>query len=276
MTDIRHMTFDNLSQVFEIVDSMHWGYYDYDIKRMISSDPEGNYVAHEDNNIVGINFSSRADDFAFIGPVIVNDQYRGKKIGEKLMVAAIDHLKSLNVKTIELDAVFPAAPLYRRLGFNDKYFSNRMRKVLDYPKQTIQKFDKSQTSELIDFNTKLTGLKRYTHLEKFCEEFSDSIYLIHDGAIKAYGLVRPRTGDMFWLGPMVAESDKIAITLFEQICGEYAGQTLALGVLETQRSLIKYLRNHNFIHTIPALRMYLGERWDYDKNYFAILAPEKG
>lgn len=276
MTEIRLMMINDLKQVYEIVDSMHWGYFDSDIKRMIDSDPQGNFVAVDEGRIIGVNFSSQAQDFAFIGPVIVGEDFRGKKIGEDLMVAALDHLKSANVATIELDAVFPAAPLYRRLGFKDKYFSYRLRKVINWPVQPIKKFEKSMTAELLSFDQKMTGLERSNYLEKFCAEFPDSIYVIKKDKLQAYGLVRPRVEDTFWLGPLIAEDDEIALTLFDKICGVYSGKTLALGVLENNRRFIRHLRAQDFIHTIPALRMYLGERLRYDSNMYAILAPEKG
>jgi len=276
MAEIRVMSLHDLESVFRIVDSMHWGYFDYDIKRMINFDPEGNFVAVDQDRIIGVNFSSHASDFGFIGPVIVLEEFRGKKIGEDLMTSAIDHLKHMHVTTIELDSVFPAAPLYRRLGFIDKYFSYRLRKVLNWPIQPIQKFDKSMTDELLAFNYKMTGLDRSNHLRKFCEEFPDSIYVIKNDKLQAYGLVRPRTENMFWLGPLVAEVDDIALILFDKICGLYSGQTLALGVPENKRRLIHHLRAQNFIHTIPALRMYLGERLRYESNMYAILSPEKG
>ncbi|MBD3218560.1 MAG: GNAT family N-acetyltransferase, partial [candidate division Zixibacteria bacterium] len=74
-------------------------------------------------------FTSRYEDYAFMGPVIVKEEFRGDGIGEKLMALGMDHLKSRGVNSIELDAVFLAMSLYRRLGFKDKHFSYRFRKV---------------------------------------------------------------------------------------------------------------------------------------------------
>ena len=276
MTEIRVMTAGDIDPVFEIVDSMNWGYFDYDIKRMIDSDPEGNFVALENDRIIGVNFCSRAGDFGFIGPVIVLPEFRAQKIGENLMSAIIEHLEKSGTTTIELDSVFPAAPLYRRLGFKDKYFSYRLRKQVEWPKQKIRKFDKSMTEDLIALNYKLTGLDRSMHLQKFCEEYADSIYVIKEDRIKAFGLVRSRNGNVFWLGPLVAEDDETAVTLFDKICGEYSGKVVTLGVLESNRRFIRHLRAQDFIHTVPALRMYRGEKLRYESNMYAIISPEKG
>ena len=49
-----------------------------------------------------------------------------------------------------------------------------------------------------------------------------------------------------------------------------------MGVPEINSEAIKLLLKYEFKSTEPALRMYLGERKDYEEHIYGILSPEKG
>jgi hypothetical protein len=225
---------------------------------------------------VGVLFTSFYEDYAFMGPVIVLEEYRGKKIGENLMIAGMEHLKSKGVKTIELDSVFPAAPLYRRLGFRDRFISFRFKRESMGGEAIPQKFDLSMTDEILEFDHIMTGLNRAKHLKRFCTEFPDSIYIIKEGGVRAYAIVRERKGGSLLVGPLVAENCIIAEKLFLSIMYDNPEKTINIGVLEPQTEFIAFMRGLGFFHAIPALRMYYGELRNYDRNVYGIIAAEKG
>jgi len=211
-----------------------------------------------------------------MGPVIVREQFRGDGIGEKLMIKGMDYLKSRGVKSIELDAVFLALSLYRRLGFKDKHLSYRFKKVSSGGDVRVQRFDISRTDKIIELDRKLTGLGRSKHLRSFCIEFSDSIYTITEDNLLAYGMVRERNGGSYAIGPLVAENSSLAERLLLGIMAEYPQKQILIGPLEPQREFIAFLRGLGFLHNIPALRMYYGEKRNYHKHVYGIIAAEKG
>ncbi len=278
MAEFRIMKLDDIERAFEIVDIMNWGYFERDIRRLIEFDPQGNFVALDNGKIVGVGFTSLFDDFAFIGPVIVIREYRGQKIGEELMKMAIDHLVNMGAKTIELDAVFEAARLYRRLGFRDKYFSYRMWRVsdLDYRQPAIT--GKSQVDQIIAFDRKMTGIDREKHLRRFCDEFADELYVLsnNNAELTAYAIARERKADIVVIGPLVAADDQAASELFKQVYARYRGREVGLGLLEPNRFAIQMLRDTGFVHNQPALRMYYGERREYHEHIYSIMSAEKG
>jgi len=277
MADIKTMTKDDLESVYKIVDSQHWGYFEYDITRMIDFDPRGNFIVYADNKPIGVLFSSIHADFAFIGPVIVDPDYRGHKLGKALMDHAIEYLEKRGVTSMELDSVFPAATLYRRHGFMDKYVSYRYRGFIAVSSEVIPEFLKpDQVDEMIEFDKKLTGLNREKHLRKLAADFPDSILITRKDKLQGYALVRPRKGDQFWIGPMVAEDDFTGKMLFHSVINNHVGKVLSLGVPETNRFMIDSVKTRGFIHTIPALRMFRGKRLEYEQNVYSIMAPEKG
>jgi GNAT superfamily N-acetyltransferase len=277
MADIKAMTKGDLESVYEIVDSQNWGYFDEDIIRMIDFDPNGNFVLYVENKPIGVLFSSTYTEYAFIGPVIVNPEYRGQKLGKALMDHAIDYLEGRGVTSMELDSVFPATTLYRRHGFKDKYVSYRYRGFIAVSSEVIPQFLKpDMIDDMVEFDKKMTGLNREKHLCKFVEDFPDSILITGKDRIQGYALVRPRKGDQFWIGPMVAEDDFSGKMLFHSVINNHVGKVLSLGVPETNRFMIDSVKTRGFIHTIPALRMFRGKRLEYEQNVYAIIAPEKG
>lgn len=107
-----------------------WGYKEKDLRRLIYFEPEGCFIAWKNEERVGMVTTTSYGDYAFLGCLIVRKEERGGELGTKLMEHAINVLKKKGVKTIELDGVFPAVSLYRRLKLKDKYLSLRfMRKA---------------------------------------------------------------------------------------------------------------------------------------------------
>jgi GNAT superfamily N-acetyltransferase len=276
MTEIKILSKDELGFVFDLVDPLDWGYFPRDFERLIELDPEGAFVAVHQNRRAGFVMTTSYGRYSFVGPMVVMESLRGQGIGEKLLVRAIDYLRSNRVEAIELDAVFKAASLYRRLGFRDKYFSYRMRNRVDTAGEAPEVLSAKMTDELIEFDYKMTRIDRSRQIRQFISEYPDSIYVTGRNRIEAWTLVRKRKGGLTWIGPLIASSTDSAIELFRQVTTHYAGEPLGLGVVEPARDFIEYLRKLGFIHKVPGLRMYHGPRLDYERNMYAIIGPEKG
>ncbi|MFH1700688.1 MAG: GNAT family N-acetyltransferase [Candidatus Zixiibacteriota bacterium] len=159
MSDIRCMTYEDIDFAKSLTDYEEWGYTREGFVRLVNLSPDGCFVAWKGEEPVGIVTSIKYADSAFLGTLIVPPQFRGRKIGESLVLHAIDRLKKDKVATIELDGVFPAVPLYRRLNFRDKYLSLRLfrpglkkefspnRKEPDAPCKDILHLDKELTGK---------------------------------------------------------------------------------------------------------------------------------
>jgi GNAT superfamily N-acetyltransferase len=276
MIDIRIMAENDIAFAVSMTDMERWGYLATDFGRLISLEPKGCFVAWQENTPVGIVTTSSYGSYAFIGTLIVNKSYRGAKIGEALMINSIDYLGKRGVTTIELDGVFEALSLYRRLGFKDKYFSYRFNTIAEKGDGEPQRFEPSMLADLIVFDKNMTGLERERYLTAFAEDFADSIYILKTDAVHAYAVVRPRAEKRIALGPMVADSLESAERLILPILKKYNGYRIGIGVLEPNRLFIELLRRLKFQHTVPCLRMYLGRRLQYEEHICGIISPEKG
>lgn len=276
MIDIRIMTKKDIAFAVSMTDMECWGYLASDFKRLIFLESRGCFVAWQEDTPVGIVTTSSYGSYAFIGTLIVDKPYRGTKVGEALMIHSIDYLGKKGVTTIELDGVFEAVSLYRRLGFKDKYFSYRLSKILEGGEGDAQRFEPSMLDELITFDREMTGLARERHLTRFAEDFADSIYIHKNDVIHAYAVVRPSGENRIAIGPMVADSAESGERLLLSILNKYNGYRIGLGVLESNRRFIDFLRRRKFQHTVPSLRMYLGRLLNYEENVYCIISPEKG
>jgi ribosomal protein S18 acetylase RimI-like enzyme len=276
MIDIRIMSEKDIDFAVSMTDMESWGYLGSDFKRLISLEPKGCFVAWQENTPVGIVTTSSYDNYGFIGTLIVDRPYRDAKIGEALMINSIDYLGKKGVTTIELDGVFEAVSLYRRLGFKDKYFSYRLNKIVEDGEGEPQNFEPSMLDELIAFDREMTGLARERHLIRFAEDFANSIYVIKTDALRTYAVVRPHAEKRITVGPMIADSPESGEKLLLSILNKFNGYRLGLGVPEPNRQFIELLRRLKFQHTVPSLRMYLGRRLNYEEHICCIISPEKG
>ncbi len=254
-----------------------WGYLEEDFRRLMHFEPEGCFVAWQDNERVGIVTTTSYGDYAFLGSLIVSKAERGRGIGESLLKCGIHYLMGGGAKTVELDGVFPAVSLYKRLGFRDKYLSLRFEgdggqngndEVLPYGPE--------MADEIVGFDKQETGLSRKRILGRLLEEFGDSVYLVGRKGVAGYAIVRPRAGGHFTVGPWLAEDRKVAELLLRSITDKYTGKVLTIGVPEINRDAVHMLLGQGFHYVEPSLRMYLGEAMNCERNVYGIIAPEKG
>ena len=171
---------------------------------------------------------------------------------------------------------FFAVSLYRRLGFKDKYLSLRFKVRGENNNNKALPYDPKIANEIVSFDREKTELSRERIIRKFLEEFRNSVYIIKKKRISAYAIVRSRAEEHFTIGPLIAENHKAAEVLLCSIMAKYTKKILTMGVPETNCDVVQMLLRNGFNYIEPSLRMYLGERKNYEKNLFGIIAPEKG
>ncbi len=271
------MTEADIGFAVSMTDYERWAYLEDDFKRLIKLSPEGCFVAWENDKRIGMITSVTYADYAFLGCLIVRKEYRGRKIGEALIHRAIDHLHGRSVRCIELDGVFSAASLYRRLGFKDKYLSLRFAR---YPsgraEQKKEPAGSCSPEELTSFDFAQTGINRKELLNCYFPEFANSLYVTGNNRLTGYAFVTPRKGGFLKIGPMVTKNKKSAGQILSDILKDYGGGTIVIGVPAVNTAATTIMLRMGFIHGPPALRMYLGEKRDYETSIYGIAAADKG
>ncbi len=270
------MTEADLAFATKCTDIERWGYLPDDFRRLMLFQPGGCFVARSKGRRTGIVTTTGYGRYAFIGSLIVLKSYRGAGVGELLMRRAIEFLEAKGVKTIELDGVFEAASLYRRLGFVDKYHSQRFHRP---PHKTAGRSPSVRVpslNKLLTYDKNRTSISRGHILEHYYR-LSDRSYLVAGAkAISGYVLVRPGAGDRVSVGPMVADDLKSCRTLMSAVLARYGHISIGMGVPEGNREMVDLVRSLDFMSLAPSMRMYRGRRKNYEKYIRSILSPEKG
>jgi GNAT superfamily N-acetyltransferase len=270
------MTRDDLDFAIALTDAEGWGYLRSDFERLIGLSPEGCFVARGALRRVGIITTVRHGDYGFLGTLIVMKNHRNSRIGEALFAHAMTYLQKQGTKTIELDGVFPAVSLYRRLGFYDKHLSLRFVRPPSPCDAQAEQLLTITTDEIVRFDREHSPVDRSAIIARFCEDFRDSIFAIGDGLPSAYAFVKPRANGCVAIGPLVAKSSEQANSLLITILNCFHDKTILIGVPEVKTLFVRALVTQGFFYKSPSLRMYSGVRLDIDKHVYGIVSPEKG
>jgi ribosomal protein S18 acetylase RimI-like enzyme len=263
-----------------------WGHTRRDVERCWSLEPKGCFIAESDNKPVGHIFSVLFGEIGWIGLLIVNPEKRGKGIGAALVEAAINYPEENGAKTIKLEAVEEAAPLYRRLGFVDMFDSLRFRGMLPLNEKqprrtkTVSLIHENDIPEIAEFDAQYFGANRLPILRSLHSDFSQCCFAAKENRrINGYIMAR-KTLDELWLGPWVCVDSQVAGflcgTLFESMLKEATYLRLGFPALNTNaRKLVEKLGFHLAGKSIHMTR---GERKNQGdvKHIYGIGGPEKG
>jgi len=253
-----------------------WGYLKRDFEDLIAFEPGGCFVARAGERRVGIVTSTSYGTYAFVGSLIVEESHRNTGIGKRLLEHAIAYLQGKGVRTIELDGVFRAASLYRRLGFKDKYLSLRFFRPPTGRAAAGKAMLREGPDDILEFDLMRTGIRRERIIRHYFKHFGESAFILMDDGVRAYAFARPRGGGDMGIGPFVAEDDRAAERLISEIERKYSEVGVSIGVPEDKRSMVELLKHLGFQYRAPSLRMYRGDRKAYENHVYGILSPEKG
>ena len=274
--EISPMTEADLAFATKCTDIEKWGYLPDDFRCLMLFQPGGCFVARSKGRRIGIVTTTGYGRYGFIGSLIVLRKYRGAGAGELLMRQAIDHLEDRGVTTMELDGVFEAVSLYRRLGFVDKYHSLRFHRPPQKLRGRSSAARVPRLDELLKYDKGRTSISRGHILEHYYGQGGHWFLAVGAKAISGYALVRPRPDAHVVVGPMVADDLKSCRTLMHAVLAGYGQNAIAMSVPETNREMVDLVRSLGFRSSTPSLRMYRGRRKNYEKHLRAILSPEKG
>jgi GNAT superfamily N-acetyltransferase len=279
MIKIAVMKHTDIEFARHLTDIEKWGHLEDDFQRLLYLDPAGCFVAWQDTERVGIVTTVSYKAYAFLGNLIVAKEERAKGVGFMLMKHAVSYLDQKGVRTIELDGVFAAVSIYRRLRFEDKYLSLRfVREVTEDRDAGIDErhlCPKSSQSVLM-FDREKTGIDRSMLLKSLVKEYEDTTYCLGKEKISAYAVVRKRANGVLHIGPFVAENRMACDELLSSIIGKHRGSILTIGALEINRAAIEIVLRYGFEYRPPSLRMYRGQRLDYGCHVYGIVSADVG
>ena len=280
------MTKGDLAAGMRLKEIAGWNQTATDWKRFLEASPEGCFVAEESGRVCGtattISFENR---FAWIGMVLVDPEYRGRGIGTQLLERAIEHLDSLGIPSIKLDATPQGKPLYEKLRFQSEYEIGRWTLRRSSPvaaKESINGEGESLTLGSLEVISKsdreVFGADRSHLLKSLYEDGPDfTLGIFNEGTLEGYALGR-RGALADHLGPWMAREAVTAHTLLETFLRRSSREVVIVDCLKANSVANDLLKSFGFSLTRPLTRMYRGSNDHPGRPELlcAILGPEFG
>lgn len=201
------------------------------------------------NKIIGIGSAIIHKDVAWLGQIIVHQDFRNKGIGKKISQALVDLSKTLHCKTIYLIATDLGAPVYESIGFKTEtqylFFKEIKTGSQFSTSQFIKPFEEKYKEQVIAMDKRISGEDRLCHLE---QHFSKG-YIFKEGG-KAGGYFLPTFGE----GLIIANNPKAGIELMK-----FRFENKQNAILPVDNcDAINFLHDNNIKEYRSAKRMRLG------------------
>ena len=279
--EIREMTSEDLGLCVDLFGLVGLGNTADDVRRMLSYEPSGCFVASVDGVGVGIVASTSYGGVGFVENLIVRPDHRGRGIGASLMRAAMTHLIETGARSVRLDSVPKAVPLYRRLGFREEYpslrFTGAGRRV---PWEEVERMTPADLSEVLKLDRRFFGVQRGRILERVFLDFPGLCFIVREGS-GIVGYVMAKAGEgVCRIGPWICKPGRpeLAESLLHRLMSEADGQRLWAGVPGVNEASAEMLKGNGFESLPSSLRMCYGEcrPMGDPRGIFGVGAPDKG
>lgn len=280
-TRIRLLTAADIPQAMRLKEQTGWNQTESDWVRLLELEPNGCFAAMSGDKSVGtVTTTTYGQKLAWIGMVLVDGEFRRRKIATRLMNVALDYLESLNVETVKLDATREGSYVYENLGFEAESSIERWaRTALKTSASECSASSVSNLLELCEFDSLCFGADRSKLIEKLVKDayFPPVVKFAQNGRLNGYALVR-RGANAAYLGPLVAEDETIAEVLLDEALADVADEAIYIDVNTNYKSFERILTSRGFTRQRELVRMRRGERNDAasGNTIFAVAGLEVG
>jgi GNAT superfamily N-acetyltransferase len=250
--------------------------------RFLIEDPDSICLAAViDDKVIGTTTAIiYSNQLAWIGMVLVDQNYRGAGVARSLLTNILSRLHHL--PSIKLDATAAGREVYQKLGFKDQYLVVRMHRpaitFTDTDDTHIHKIKRDEISRIISFDENVFGVARPRLINYIIDEADGKAWLTKSSeAVIGFCIVR-RGSKYHHIAPVIAETTEDAKLLIGKALKELDKENVIIDVLMDKTDLIQWLTSIGFSKQRHFIRMYkdlniLGEKTNY---HFSICGPEFG
>ena len=283
---LRIMTKSDIPACMRLKEIAGWNQTAEDWMRFLDASVGGCFVAEVDGEVRGtvatITYEKR---FAWVGMVLVDQEYRGKGLGTRLLRVAIDFLQDARIACIKLDATPQGKPIYEKLGFECEYEIERwiLKRTPDVAARTKESVSKNTVSEqvfesILAEDLAVFGADRSKLLESLRQsapEFTNAIS--EKSELRGYTFGR-RGSFADHLGPWGAKDPNASSELLRAFIARSRREILLVDCLNSNAIACELVRSMGFQFSRPLTRMYLGANHHpgQPENLCAIAGPEFG
>jgi GNAT superfamily N-acetyltransferase len=272
------MTVDDIPEAMRLKDLAGWNQTAADWERFLSAEPEGCFVVEREGRVVGTSTTIVYEGrFAWIGMVLVEQQFRGQGIGTALLERAIHYLDSQNIPCMKLDATPQGRVLYEKLGFVSEYDIERWMLKRE-PREMIATKSPMEIDDVLRLDREIFGADRSRLLRSLTEAAPDFTLMARSGEEIA-GYTFGRTGSIAdHLGPWMARDEDVAAALLDEFLTRSGRELVFVDCMLENPWALSLVKTRGFEFSRPLTRMFRGKN-----NYpgqpellCAALGPEFG
>lgn len=262
MVDLRVMEPSDEAFFMQLMDMVGWGMTPDDFKRMLTLSPEGLFMASVDGVDLGMVSTTSYGSIAWIGNLVVLPESRGLGLGAALMQKAMDYLTETGAKSIRIDGVQLAIPLYHRLGFNDEYRSLRYTGVARPHAVTrtrpmeLEDLATVETLDRVVFKGSRHGAISYVFRNN-----PELAFTSWDGGELIGYIMAKRGKTNVKIGPWICKPghSEVAEELLHSVMNQVQGEALWVGLPEGNVDGVRILESNGFKSLPSSLRMCYGD-----------------
>lgn len=276
-----------------------WNQLEADWRRQLDLEPDACFVAEARDaeaggQVVGTACACVFESVAWVNLVLVDQAWRGRGIGTRLMRAVLDHLDGRGVVSIRLDATPLGQPIYEKLGFAVEYTLTRFGGILRERRGEGQTWSggvaevavPDDLPEIAALDWAVTATPRGRLLTYMMKHQPEAFHVVRgpEGII-AYAGCRP--GARAWqIGPCLrggrfstcrsVEHDACT-TLLNAVVARLAGKPVFIDVPDDNGSAAAWATSAGLTPQRPLTRMGRGPRvHEQIERLWASFGPEKG
>jgi GNAT superfamily N-acetyltransferase len=201
------MTYKDIPFAVRITDKEGWGYVEEDFVKILGLEPRGCFVAHDQDEKIGMLTTTNYGRTAWIGNVVVEAERRNENIGSELIAHAVDYLKNESVESIGLYSYLDAISFYEGIGFKQSFrvgrFSGPGQKST---RSGSRKFVIEALPAMVSFDEKYFPGDRTRLLTLIAENDPDLMFWAGNGEVRGYiaGFCSPKACE---IGPWVCDPE---------------------------------------------------------------------
>lgn len=284
MVRIKRLEIQDIEQAVKLSNAEKWNQTKKDWELLIRNQQNICLAATDSDRIIGtataINY---ANDVAWIGMVLVDQEYRGRKVSKLLLSGLFEKLGLC--RSLKLDATAAGQPVYQKFGFKDEFLIHRMSasSVLKIGLQfdsgiSPERACTENIPEIVEFDKRVFGANRKQLIEFLINDYPDNAWMLRqEGQIT--GIALGRKGSRFFqVGPVLASTTEDAKKLISKSIEGLANHPVVIDILDDKKELMDWLCSIGFTKQRHFIRMYQKENFypGLPKSQFLICGPEFG
>lgn len=251
----------DLDLAIEWAASEGWNPGLHDAAAFLAQDPGGFLMARVDGiPAASISVVRYDGGYGFLGFYISAPEFRGQGYGYQLWQAGMKRLEGM---TVGLDGVVAQQENYRRAGFvlahrNLRYLAPTC-PVIAMPDEPWRvTLDQVPRDLLLAYDRKCFPAPRPAFLDAWMSSPGHhGVAVFVDGRVKGYALARP-CRDGHKIGPLFADDEGTAETLFLDLCMKVGTGKLFLDIPETNKAAVSLVERFRMTPQFETARMYRG------------------